>query len=1303
MRMDDRLASRSSFFALGLSVIALGWPGATTDAARAGKQSGRLASAGQTALPVPKVEPAKPDAAATNRIQQNYGRLPLSFEKNEGQSDPRVEFISRGPGYTMFLTRGGEAVIALSSTSVRVGDAVPAVMSSSKRDPRAMHPRSRETMGRKPPADARAVLRLKLAGANRKIRAAGGEELPGKINYLRGKNRSQWVTGISTYARVAYKNVYPGVDLAYYGNQRQLEYDLIVHPGADPRAIAIDVEGADRLELDAEGDLLMHVAGGQVRQRKPVVYQEINGLRTAIDSRYRLEARHRVRFQLAAYDASLPLVIDPTLAYSTYLGGSNFDNSQGVAVDADGSAYVTGYTTSPEFPITVGEVDVRGIDAFVTKLNPEGTGLVYSTYLGGRGDDFGQSVAVDASDSAYVTGYTSSTDFPTMLSYDTEVNGDFDVFVAKLDPKGALTYSTYLGGKSADFGHGVAIDATGNAFVTGYTMSADFPTEGAIDAEFNRDGAAEADAFVAKLDPTGTVLAFSTYLGGAGADVGYGVAVDVDGVYVTGYTMSDDFPTSLTAFQRALSGALDAFVSKLDPSGAKLVYSTYLGGKSEDVGQGLAVDPNGAYVTGYTMSDDFPISSSAFQPKLGGDVDAFVTRFDREATILVYSTYLGGLARDSGEGVAVDGDGNAYVAGSTVSSNFPTTPGAFETNSKESNDAFVTKIGPSGTALIYSTRLGAESYDIAEGVAVDATGSAYVTGFTSSAGFPVTDRAFDTSFNGVADLFVSKITDIGTPATLSLSPPFDTNRAGEEHCVIATVGDAMRSLLPDVTVRFSVTGSHTAGGTDKTDADGTASFCYTGTTAGADRIVAFADTDRDSTQDPGEPDGVATKTYAPAAPAAVVVTPPTGVNSAGEEHCVTATVTDAFANQTPAVDMFFTVSGGNTASGPRTTDANGVAVFCYTGTTAGADTITAFADTDKDTTQDAGEPDGAAKKTYVPAAAASVVVTPPTGVNPAGAEHCVTATVVDAFGNPTPGANVFFTVTGANAPSGSRTTEANGQAVYCYTGTRAGFDTIKAVVDANGNNLPEATEPTGTATKTYTAGAPFALIVSPAAGVGPVDTRHCVIATVTDAFGNAVSGLTVRFLVTGAVDATGAESTNAAGQATFCYLGPPLPGVDAITAYADRNRDNIRDPGEPGGAAARTWALPLTTPLCDVAVTVGGRITARTGDKATFGGNAKSDSSGQVSGQEEYQDHGPAQPMNVKSVKVLALVCDSTGARQTSIYGLATIDGTGSYYYRINVRESPDSETGKDTYWIVLQNGYDSGVQAIEGGNISVR
>jgi hypothetical protein len=1188
MRVHDRLASKSSLAALGLTVIALGWGGAPIDAARPAKQA-------RTAPLVPQARPAEPDAATQERLREHYGRLPLSFEKNQGQSDRRVEFISRGRGYTMFLTRGGEAVMALSG--------------GGSLDPRTLRAWHVVEKGRKPRADTGAVLRLKFAGASQEASAAGAEELPGKINYLLGKDPKQWRTGISTYARVAYEDLYPGVDLVYYGNQRQLEYDLIVDPGADPRAIAIDIGGADRLELNAEGDLLMHVRGRQVVQRRPFVYQETRGGRTEIEGRYKLEGRHRVRFQLAAYDRSRPLVIDPTLAYSTYLGGSGDEAGQGVAVDRAGNAYLTGYTLSTDFPtLAAAYPDAGGgTDAFVTKLNPAGTERVYSTYLGGSGGDSGNSVAVDISGNAYVTGTTSSVDFPISEgAFQTTSGGGFDAFVTKLNALGtAQVYSTYLGGSDSDGGNSVAVDISGNAYVTGSTSSVDFwISEGASQTA----SGGGIDAFVTKVGASGTARVYSTYLGGSGNDSGFGIAVDATGAYVTGSTAppppsqegdpreSNDFPTTPGAFDTS-GDETDAFVTKLGPNGSALVYSTYVGGADADAGQAVAVDTAGnAYVTGYTFSIDFPKTPGAYDENSNGNSDAFVTKLNASGTAQIYSTYLGGMGPDEGRGVAVGGNGSVYVTGATASSNFPA-----ETTA-DSPDAFVTKFDAIGTILIYSIRLGGSEYDMGAGIAVDAAGSAYVTGYTLSDDFPVTAGAFDTEYNRAGDVFVSKIAEIGIPTTLTLSPT-------------------------------------------------------------------------------------------------------TAINQAGEPHCVTATVQDATGNPVPGVTVHFSVAGVNSDSGSRTTDVTGeTPQFCYTGTAAGEDTITAFADTNNDGIQNPGEPGSTATKTYTAAEPATLVVTPLTDVNPAGAEHCVTATVKDRFGNPTPGVNVYFTVTGANTADGWRTTGANGAAEFCYTGTKSGPDTIKAVVDANSNNTVEADEPTATAGKTFTAGPPSVLTLNPLAGINPVDTQHCVIATVTDASLNPTTRVVVNFSVTGVVNTTGSEITNATGQATFCYLGPPFPGIDSITAYADSDGDNTQDPGEPAGAApaAKTWTLPPSTANCEVAVTMGGRITANNGDKASFGGTAKSDASGQASGQQVYQDHGPAQPMTVHSISVLAVVCDSTRA-STSIYGLATIDGEGSYYYRISVSESGSGTTAMDTYSILLKNGYYSGVQVIEGGKIQVR
>ena len=535
-------------------------------------------------------------AAAETRVSQSYGKLPLHFEANQGQTHQDVRFLARGPGYSLYLT-AGEAVLVLTQPNP-----------DAKRDLRST-PERRGTQPRGTPV----VVRMSLVGAAPKPPASGREELPGKANYLIGKDPAKWRTNVPTYAKVHYREVYPGIDLVYYGNQRQLEYDFVVSPGADPERIVLGFQGGERLEINAEGELVLHAGGGALRQQKPVIYQEINGVRTKIEGRYVLKDAHRVGFQLAAYDQSRPLVIDPTLVYSTYLGGSISDDGYGIAVDAAGSAYVTGLAGSTDFP-TASPLQAAyggGGDAFVSKLNAAGSALLYSTYLGGSGEDYGYGIAVDADGSAYVTGGTTSTDFPTVNPLQAANGGGTDAFVSKLDAAGcALLYSTYLGGSGGDGGAGIAVDAAGSAYVSGSTSSTNFPTANPLQAA---SGGGLTDAFVSKLNAAGSALLYSTYLGGSSRDAGRGIAVDAAGsAYVTGWTTSTNFPTA-SPLQSAKAGFTDAFVSKLNAAGSALLYSTYLGGGfGDNYGLGIAVDAAGAaYVTGRTNSADFTAGCTA--------------------------------------------------------------------------------------------------------------------------------------------------------------------------------------------------------------------------------------------------------------------------------------------------------------------------------------------------------------------------------------------------------------------------------------------------------------------------------------------------------------------------------------------------------------------------------------------------------------------------------------------------------------------------------------------------------------------
>jgi hypothetical protein len=584
-----------------------------------------------------------------------YGKLPLSFEPNQGQTDPQVKFLSRGPGYSLFLT-STEAVLALRKPDHQ-GDAKP---------PRSLKI-ARPAVKAAHQAEASA-LRVTLVGANGKARSEGIAPVAGRSNYLIGNDPKKWRTDVPNYGKIAYRNVYPGIDLIYYGtDQRQLEYDFIVAPGADPKAIGLRFSGAKGLRINDKGDLVIAVGGGEVIHHAPAIYQESGGKRQPVAGKIAFRGRDLIGFDVASWDRDRPLLIDPVVVYSTFLGGSGPDAGSAIAVDASGDAYVTGYTESLNFPVTAGAFQTTqpGVDnAFVTKLNPSGTALVYSTYLGGNYYDVGNGIAVDASGDAYVTGYTGSTNFPTTAgAFQTapdSINGN--AFVTELNPSGsAPVYSTYLGGDSAA-GYGIAVDASGDAYVTGGTGPTDFPvTAGAFQTTQRGLG----NAFVTKLNPSGTALVYSTYLGGNHYDVGNGIAVDASGdAYVTGYTGSANFPTTAGAFQttnNAANGSPNGFVAKLNPAAsgtASLVYSTYLGGSATragdgDSGQGIAVDASGdAYVTGYTYSTNFPTTAGAFQTTLRGGSNAFVAKLNPAASgtpSLLYSTYLGGSRLDGGE------------------------------------------------------------------------------------------------------------------------------------------------------------------------------------------------------------------------------------------------------------------------------------------------------------------------------------------------------------------------------------------------------------------------------------------------------------------------------------------------------------------------------------------------------------------------------------------------------------------------------------------------------------------------------
>ncbi len=632
------------------------------------------------------------------QVRESFGKLPLSFEENVGQTDASVHFFTRGPGYGLYLT-STEAVMVLKS---------PKAVDIVGQDSNPVHSRRQDWNPVPQAAEAPpAVVRMQLVGANATPAVTGHDEQPGKVNYFLGNDPAKWHTNVATFARVEYDDVYPGIDLVWHGSPRQLEYDFVAAPGADPTAIRLRFAHADRIELDAAGDLVLHTGGQELRQHAPVVYQDVGGQRQEVASRFVLEGQ-QVRFDVAAYDAGRPLVIDPVLSYSTYLGGSYTELGNALAVDpASGDALLTGHTQSTNFPTAnpLQASNQGSEDVFVTRLNASGSALVFSTYLGGSGYDSGSDLAVDpASGDTLVTGHTYSTDFPTANPLQAVNRGGFDVFVTRLNAGGsALVFSTYLGGSLGEYGTALAVDpATGDALLTGETYSTNFPTANPL-----QPSCAETfchDAFVTRLSAAGSALVFSTYLGGSDGDGGTALAVDPASgdALVTGYTESRNFPPANPLYARN-TGGLDVFVTRLNAAGSALVFSTYLGGSNEDGGRALAVDPasGDALVAGYTQSPNFP-TANPLQASNRGGADGFVARLNAAGSALVFSTYLGGSSHDIGLAVVVDpASGDALVTGYTWSTNFPTANPLQPVLGGGAYDAFVTRIGSSPVAYYY--------------------------------------------------------------------------------------------------------------------------------------------------------------------------------------------------------------------------------------------------------------------------------------------------------------------------------------------------------------------------------------------------------------------------------------------------------------------------------------------------------------------------------------------------------------------------------------------------------------------------
>ena len=694
------------------------------------------------------------DGKSWSQLSESFGRLPLIFEAADAGGS---RFLCRGSGSHLWLSPE-EAVLTFNPAR-----------NGHRRLPGIEVPDSLTT----DEVPAALPLRIKLIGANAKARAVPLEQLPTKVNYFIGNNPAQWRTQVPAFGKVCYQTVYPGIDLVYYGNQRQLEYDFVVAPGANPETIAWCYEGAEKIQIDGGGDLIVHTVGGKVRQHRPFAYQKVNGERKQISAGcvFREGGGRTVGFEIGAYDRTRPLIIDPVLVYSAFLGGAGLDKGWDIAVDTNGCVYLTGETASANFP-TNGALyptnsSNRSVqrDVFVAKLGAEGTNLVYSTYLGGSGDDVGFGIALDGAGDVYLTGVTASPNFPvTTNAISTNLHGSatlgiypYDAFVVKLDSSGSnLMYSTFIGGTQPDGGMAIAVDNAGQIYVAGTTASADFPTNGTTQPFA---GGAH-DAFVLKLTTGSTNLIYSSYLGGAGDDYGFGIAVDSAGsAVVVGVTTSTNFPVTNSLQTNFAGGPYDVFITKFSPDGATKVYSTYLGGDGDDEASRIVLDNLGNIcLAGFTTSSNFPTNSNALYPTNGGFADAFVVKLDPSGTNLIYSTYLGGALNDEAWGIAVDTNRNVYVIGWTGSTNFPAV-NAYQSTLRGPESVFVARLNANGTALDYSTYLGGLLTDEGYGIAVDHAGNAYITGLTGSPDFPVypATNGAGSVFAGVGDVFVAKL------------------------------------------------------------------------------------------------------------------------------------------------------------------------------------------------------------------------------------------------------------------------------------------------------------------------------------------------------------------------------------------------------------------------------------------------------------------------------------------------------------------------------------------------------------------
>ena len=614
----------------------------------------------------------------------------------------------------------------------------------------------------------------KLNHINVDVKKVGKQRQKGYYNYLTGNDKSKHAKNVSLFKEAVVKNIYDGIDIRYYFDNGALRYDYIVHPGADPSTIEFNLTGTEQTRLNTDGDLTFSTRFGQVNLADLYCYQD--NKENPIQGSFKQQNTGCWKIQIGDYDETKKLIIDP-LVYSTFLGGGNVDDAQSIALDNNGNAYVTGYTQSPDFDTSTGAYQSSSngsSDIIISKIGASGNNLEYSTYLGGSDFDTGESIAVDDNGNTYITGETQSTDFAvTSGAFQTTIGGSNDVFVTKIDATGSnLLYATYIGGSNLDRGYAIALDAGNNAYVTGSTQSSDYSTTSGTH-QVSIDG--NNDVFVTKLDATGNSLIYSTYIGGSDVDSGLSIAIDdSDNAYIGGSTRSNDFDVTGNAFQTTNEGGLyDVFVTKLDPTGNNLLFSTFIGGDDSESCTSIDVDNNGnSYITGNTSSTNYDVTNGAYQTTIGGNTDAFVTKLNANGDGLTYSTYLGGSDNDNGKSIKAGSNGSAYVTGNTSSTDYDITSGSYQTNLGGGGDAFVTKINETGGSLVYSTFIGGSNADIAYSISLDDNNNPIITGNTFSSDYDVTNGSYQTAIGGSFDIFITKLDVCSAPSiTVNANTP----------------------------------------------------------------------------------------------------------------------------------------------------------------------------------------------------------------------------------------------------------------------------------------------------------------------------------------------------------------------------------------------------------------------------------------------------------------------------------------------------------------------------------------------------